>query len=136
VQVDPYLNFQGRCDEALDFYGAALGAEALMISRFGDIPGMGGPPQSAGKVMHAVVRIGGSTVLATDGASNGSPSFEGISLALSAPTAEAADAAFSALADAGEVRVPIGPTPFAPRFGIVVDRFGVTWNVVQQGAQR
>lgn len=136
MRIEPYLNFQGRCDEAVAFYGLALGARPEFIARFGDIPGMGGPPASAGKVMHAAVRIGDSTILATDGASTGQPVFEGMSLSLAAPSSAAAETWFAALADGGEVRVPIGPTPFAARFGIVVDRFGVTWNVVHQEPQR
>jgi len=133
VRIDPYLNFQGRCDEALEFYARTLGAEAQLVTRFGDLPGLGGPPHAAGKVMHAVMRIGESTVLATDGPSTGAPSFEGVSLALSTPSDEAAEALFAELSDGGEVRVPMGATPFATRFGILVDRFGVTWNVVRQG---
>jgi PhnB protein len=135
VRIEPYLNFQGRCKEALDFYGQALGARVEVLSRFGDIPGMGVPPGAVGKVMHAVVRIGDSTLLATDGPSTGEARFEGVSLALSASTEAEAETWFAALAAGGEVRVPIGPTPFSPRFGILVDRFGVGWTVVQEAAR-
>jgi PhnB protein len=132
VQIDPYLVFQGRCDEALEFYSKHLGAKAEVAMRFGDTPGLSGPPHAAGKVMHAVIRFGDSTVLATDGPSNGEPRFEGFALALSASSDDEAEAMFAALSDGGQVQSPMGPTPFASRFGIVVDRFGVGWNVVCQ----
>ena len=136
MQIEPYLVFQGRCDEALAFYSERLGATAEVAMRFGDVPGLGGPPHAAGKVMHAVLRIGDSSVLASDGPSNGQPRFEGFSLALSAASDGEAETLFAALSDGGQVQSPMGPTPFASRFGIVTDRFGVTWNVVCQAAGR
>lgn len=135
MRIDPYLYFQGRCDEALAFYGATLNAQVELVMRFGEVPGMGGPPQSVGKVMHAVVRIGDSTVLVTDGPSTGAPRFEGFSMALSATSDSEAERLFAALGDGGQVQVPMAPTPFATRFGIVADRFGVSWTVVRQAGQ-
>lgn len=135
MRIDPYLYFQGRCDEALAFYGATLGAQVELVLRFGEIPGMGGPPQSAGKVMHAAVRIGDSTVLFTDGPSTGAPSFEGFSMALTAASDPEAETLFAALGDGGQIVAPMGPTPFATRFGILIDRFGVSWTVVRQAGQ-
>jgi PhnB protein len=135
VRIDPYLYFQGRCDEALEFYRAALGARTELVTRFGDVPGLAGPPDAAGKVMHAVIRIGESTLLATDGASGGAANFQGFSLALSAASDEEAETLFAALNDGGQVQVPMETTPFASRFGIVVDRFGVSWTVVRQAGQ-
>ena len=135
MRIDPYLYFQGRCDEALAFYGETLGAQVEMVLRFGEVPGMGGPPQSAGKVMHAVVRVGESTVLVTDGPSSGAPSFAGFSMALSATSDPEAERLFAALGDGGQVQVPMGPTPFASRFGVLADRFGVSWTVVRQAGQ-
>lgn len=132
MRVEPYLFFQGRCEEALEFYAGAVGAKIEAISRFRDMPG--GPPEIQNKVMHAAVRIGTSTVLFSDGQSNGSLSFDGFSLSLAVSDDAEAERSFAALGEGGQVRVPLSPTPFASRFGMVVDRFGVLWTVVNQTA--
>ena len=133
MQVQPYLNFDGRCEEALEFYRSALGAEVTMLSRFKDIPeppAVGSvPPGSADKVMHASFRIGTSTVLAADCRCEGQPSFQGFSLSLTVPTDAEAEHRFAALAAGGQVQMPLTRTFFASRFGVVVDRFGVSWMV-------
>ncbi len=132
MRVEPYLYFQGRCDEAFAFYAEAIGAKVEMLVRFRDMPG--GPPDAGDKVMHALVRIGESTLLASDGQNRGAPSFDGFALALSAGSDAEAEARFAALSAGGEVTMPMGPTPFAARFGMVKDRFGVHWTVVHQPA--
>ncbi len=132
MRVEPYLFLQGRCDEALDFYVGALGAKVVVRTLFGDMPGPGGgPAANADKVMHAVLQIGQSTVLFSDGQNSGSPSFDGFSLSLSCDNDVEADAMFAALSDGGQVSVPMMPTPFASRFGMVADRFGVLWTIVK-----
>ena len=132
--VQPYLFFEGRCEEAIAFYQRTLGAEVAMLMRFKDSPdppppGMI-PPGSEDKVMHASLRIGETTVMASDGRCAGQPRFGGISLSLSVPDAAEADRLFAALGEGGQVQMPIGKTFFSPRFGIVADRFGVSWMVV------
>jgi PhnB protein len=134
MHVQPYLFFDGRCEEALEFYKSALGAELVMLMRFRDSPdppppGMV-PPGSEGKVMHASFRVGDTEVLASDGRCQGRPSFQGISLSLTVPDEATADRLFAALADGGQVQVPLGKTFFSPRFGMVADRFGVGWMVI------
>lgn len=134
MQVQPYLFFEGRCEEALGFYREALGAEVTALMRFRESPdppppGMV-PPGSEDKVMHAAFRIGGATVMASDGRCSGQPRFGGVSLSLSVPDEGTADRFFAALAEGGQVRMPLGRTFFAPRFGMVADRFGVSWMVV------
>jgi PhnB protein len=134
MHVQPYLFFDGRCEEALEFYKSALGAELVMLMRFRDSPdppppGMV-PPGSEGKVMHASFRVGDTEVLASDGRCQGRPSFQGISLSLTVPDEATADWLFAALADGGQVQVPLGKTFFSPRFGMVADRFGVGWMVI------
>ena len=134
MHVQPYLFFDGRCEEALDFYKSALGAELVMLMRFRDSPdppqpGMV-PPGSEGKVMHASFRVGDTEVLASDGRCQGRPSFQGISLSLTVPDEATADRLFAALADGGQVQVPLGKTFFSPRFGMVADRFRVGWMVI------
>jgi len=133
MQVQPYLNFDGRCEEALEFYRKALGAEVTMLMRLKDspepaAPGMV-PPGAGDKVMHASFRIGDSTVLASDCHCGGRTSFQGFSLSLTVANEAAAERAFAALADGGQVQMPLAKTFFSPRFGVVADRFGVGWMI-------
>lgn len=133
MQVRPYLYFDGRCEEAIEFYRGALGAEVLMLMRFNDNP----KPQEQGsaegntadKVMHATLRFGDTTIMVSDGQCVGRPDFRGFSLALTVPDADEAERLFNALADGGQVRMPPGKTFFSPRFGMLTDRFGVGWLV-------
>jgi PhnB protein len=134
VPVTPYLFFDGRCEEAIDFYKKALGAEVGMMMRFNESPekpppGMV-PPGSENKIMHACIRINGADVMASDGNAKGKPKFEGFSLTLNAKDEAAADRMFAALADGGQVQMPLGKTFFAKRFGMVADRFGVGWMII------
>ncbi|MGH6885981.1 MAG: VOC family protein [Geminicoccales bacterium] len=134
MQVQPYLFFDGRCEEAVEFYKGALGAEVEMLMRFKDSPdppppGMV-PPGSGDKVMHTCIRIGEAKVMASDGRCQGQPSFQGFSLSLTASDEAEADRLFAALADGGQVQMPLNKTFFSPRFGMVADRFGVSWMVV------
>lgn len=139
MSVQPYLFFDGRCEEALDFYKSALGAEVTMLMRFKEMPGPQQPgmvPEGAAdKVMHSSFRVAGSTVLASDGRCLGKPTFQGFSLTLTVPDEAAAERAFAALADGGQVNMPLDKTFFASRFGMVADRFGVSWMVMVEAAQ-
>jgi PhnB protein len=134
--VQPYLSFDGRCEEAIEFYRKTLGAEAVMVMRFKDSPdppppGMV-PPGSENKIMHASLRIGDSTVMATDGGCQANTGFQGFSLSLTVASEAEADRRFNALAEGGKVQMPLGKTFFSPRFGIVADRFGVSWMVYME----
>jgi PhnB protein len=130
MQIQTYLFFEGRCDEAIAFYQSALGAEVTMLMRFkeGPEPGMV-PPGSEDKVMHAAVRIGDTMVLASDGRCLGQPTFQGFALSLTAADAAEAERLFAALGEGGTVQMPLAETFFSPRFGMVADRFGVPWMV-------
>jgi PhnB protein len=133
MQVQPYLSFDGRCEEALEFYRTTLGAEVTSLSRFKDSPeprqpGMI-PPGAENKVMHASLRIGESTVMVSDGRCTGQPSFQGFSLSLTVPTDAQAEKLFAALAAGGKVQMPLTKTFFSSRFGMVADRFGVSWMI-------
>ncbi len=133
MQVQPYLFFDGRCEEAVEFYRKALGAEVTMLMRFKDSPephqpGMV-PPGSENKVMHATFRIGDATVMASDGRCQGRPTFQGFSLSIAAPDAAKADTLFASLAEGGQVQMPLTKTFWSPRFGMVADRFGVSWMI-------
>jgi PhnB protein len=134
MEVQPYLFFEGRCEEAIEFYRGALGAEVTALMRFRECPDPMPPgmvsPGSEDKVMHAAFRIGGATVMASDGRCSGQPRFGGVSLSVSVPDEATADRFFAALAEGGRVQMPLGKTFFSPRFGMVADRFGVSWMVV------
>jgi PhnB protein len=134
ARIEPYLFFDGRCEEAIEFYRRALGAEVTMLMRFKDSPEPHKPdmvpPGSDNKIMHATLRIGDATVMASDGRCTGKPSFEGFSLSLAAANEGEADRLFAALADGGQVQMPLAKTFFSPRFGMVADRFGVSWMVI------
>jgi PhnB protein len=134
MRVEPYLNFDGRCEEAIQFYKTAVGAEVTMLMRFKDSPeqpavGMC-PPGSENKVMHASLKIGDSNVMASDCHGQGKPEFKGISLSISAANDAQAERIFTALADGGKVNQPLTKTFFSSRFGVATDRFGVTWMIV------
>jgi len=132
--VQPYLFFDGRCEEAIEFYKRILGAKVEMLMRFSDNPepaqpGMV-PPGSENKVMHACIRIGDTAVMASDGRCMGKPSFQGFSLSLTVKDAAEADRLYAALGDGGQVQMPLAKTFFSPRFGMIGDRFGVSWMII------
>ena len=133
MAIEPYLFFNGRCEEAVEFYKKALGAEVLMMMRFKESPephppGML-PPGSESKIMHACIRIGDASVMASDGRCTGQPDFQGFSLSLTVANETEAERKFAALADGGQVQMPLGKTFWSPCFGMVADRFGVGWMV-------
>jgi PhnB protein len=134
MRIEPYLFFEGRCEEAIEFYRRALGAEVQMLLRYSDSPeppppGML-PPGSEKKVMHASFRIGETTVMASDGHCAGQANLQGFGLSLSATNDAEAKRLFAALSDGGQVRQPLGKTFFSSCFGMVADRFGVLWMVI------
>ncbi len=130
MQIEAYLCFEGRCEEALEFYRTALGAEVAMLQRFKDSPDpdMCGPAAEE-KVMHASLRIGETTVMASDGRCSGRQDFQGFALSISLPDEVEAERLFSALSDGGQVQMPLAKTFWSRRFGMVADRFGVPWMI-------
>ena len=131
MPVQPYLIFEGRCEEAIEFYKKALGATVEMLMRFKEAPDQSMiSPGSAEKVMHAAIKVGDSAVLMSDGRNTGKASFQGFSLTLYAKDAAEADKMFNALAAGGEVRMPLDKTFFATRFGMLADKFGVGWMII------
>jgi PhnB protein len=132
MPIEPYLFFNGRCEEAVEFYKKALGAEVLMLMRYKESPeppppGMM-PPGWENKIMHTSLRVGNTTVMASDGCSEGT-NFQGFSLSISVANDAEAKRVFTALTDGGQVKMPLGKTFWSPCFGMVVDRFGVGWMV-------
>ena len=143
MQVQPYLMFEGRCEEALTFYKKALNAEVTALMRFSEMPatpetadptgcagGAAPPPES---IMHSSFRVGQTELMASDGMSQGKAEFKGVSLSLSPATEAEAQKIFSALGEGGKVQMPLAKTFFSPCFGMVADKFGVSWMVVVPG---
>jgi PhnB protein len=133
MQVQPYLFFDGRCEEALEFYKKAVGAEVTDLYRFKDSPDPGMCPPAPGaenKVMHVGFRIGETTVFASDGRCEEKPAFQGFSLSLAVPNDAEAERRFAALSEGGQVQMPLTKTFFSSSFGMVSDRFGVCWMVI------
>lgn len=134
MQIQPYLFFDGRCEEAVEFYQRALGAKVTMLMRFKDSPEPPQPgtslPGSENKVMHVSFEIGETTVLASDGQCLGRPNFQGFALSLTVANEKEAERLFNALADGGQVQMPLAKTFFSPRFGMTADRFGVSWMIM------
>jgi PhnB protein len=129
--VQPYLFFDGRCEEALEFYRKALGAKVEMLMRFKESPDPGScAPGSGDKVMHASFRIGDAVLMASDGECKGKTNFQGFALSITAANEAEADRFFTALADGGQVQLPLTKTFFSPRFGMLADRFGVAWMIM------
>ena len=136
MQVQPYLFFDGRCDEAIAFYKKALGAEVAMLMRWKDSPDKSmATPANADKVMHSSLKIGDTRVMASDGRNTGVPKFEGFALSLNAKDEADADRMFSALVDGGAVTMPMSKTFFSPRFGMCRDKFGVQWMIIVEKAR-
>src|SRR5262245_12062087 len=129
--VQPYLFFDGRCEEAIEFYRTALDAEVMALIRFKDSPDKTGCEGVDGnKVMHANFCIGETQIMASDGRCEGKTNFQGFALSLSVPNEAEADRRFAALAKGGQVQMPLTKTFFSPRFGMVADRFGVSWMII------
>jgi PhnB protein len=133
TSVQPYLFFGGRCEEALEFYRSAVAAEVEILSRFKDAPEPGmTQPGMENKVMHASFRVGETLLMASDGSGDGQLRFEGFSLSIIVPDEEKAEKIFNALADGGKITMLLEKTFWAPKFGMLEDRFGVGWMVSVQ----
>jgi PhnB protein len=130
--IEPYLFFNGRCEEAVKFYQKALGAELQMTMRYKESPeppppGMT-PPNWGDKIMHASMKIGSTVVMASDGFGEGTK-FEGFSLSISVNTESEAKKIFTALGEGGQVKMPLTKTFWSPCFGMLEDKFGIGWMV-------
>jgi PhnB protein len=132
MNVQPYLSFEGRAQEAIDFYKTALGAKVEAIMQFKDAPpDMQTNMPHKDKVMHSAFKVGDTTIMATDGQCSGKSEFSGITLTLNANSDAEAEKLFNALAQGGKVNMPMAETFFATRFGMVADKFGVGWMVLK-----
>ena len=131
MQVQPYLFFDGRCEEALDFYKKAIGAQVEMLMRLKESPDQAMcAPGGENKVMHTCFKVGETAIMASGGRNTGNPNFQGFALSIEAKDEAEADRLFNALAEGGQVQMPLAKTFFSPRFGMVADKFGVGWMVI------
>jgi PhnB protein len=131
MRIEPYLFFNGRAEEAIEFYRSAVGAEVQMLMRFKDSPEPPAPgcvaPGSENKVMHASLKIGETVVMISDGMGAGPLDFKGFSLSISVKKESDAERIFAALSSGGKVEMPLGKTFWSPKFGMLADKFGVGW---------
>ena len=133
MQVQPYLFFDGSCDEAIEFYKKAIGAKVGMLMRWKDSPDKSMCTASnADKVMHAQFQVGETAILASDGRNSGQPKFDGFALTIAVQNEAEADQMFGALGEGGQVTMPMSKTFFSPRFGMLADKFGVHWMILVQ----
>jgi len=132
MKVEPYLFFDGRCEEALNFYKKALGAEVIAMMRFKESPdpSMVHGGQDGNKILHALFRVGETTIMASDGENKGKPTFQGFGLSIAVKTHAETKKLFDALAEGGRVQLPLSKTFFSPSFGMVADRFGIMWMLI------
>ena len=131
MQVQPYLFFDGRCDEAIEFYKKMLGANVGMLMRWKDSPDKSMcTPGNENKVMHSAFRVGETSLMASDGRNTGNPNFQGFALSINAKDEAEADKLFGALSEGGKVTMPMSKTFFSPRFGMLADKFGIGWMIL------
>jgi PhnB protein len=131
MQVNAYLMFDGKCDEALQFYQAKIGAKVTTMMRFKDAPDQAQiNPEAREKVMHSEIDIGGTKVMASDGYCKGAPKFDGFSLVIQCKDDAEAAQRYKALSDGGQAVMPLDKTFFASSFGILTDKFGVSWMII------
>jgi PhnB protein len=133
MKIEPYLSFEGRCEEAIEFYKQALGAQVEMLMRFKDSPEPPPPdcpPSPPEGIMHASLMVGESRLMLSDGMNEGTAQFKGIALSITANSVDEANRIFNALSDGGQVQMPMAKTFWSPAFGMLADRFGVAWMVM------
>ncbi|WP_069265364.1 VOC family protein [Paraburkholderia nodosa] len=133
MQIQPYLFYPGNCDEAIAFYGEALGAKEVMKMRFREAPpdpARPMPPEFAEKIMHATLQIGDAQIMVSDGGCmTQNDKFLGFGVSLTGSDLATAERYFNALAKGGTVTMPFQKTFWSPGFGMLTDKFGVPWMV-------
>jgi PhnB protein len=128
--VQPYLFFEGRCEEALEFYKKSIGAKVIAMMRYRDSPDQSmAVPGMEDKIIHSLFQVGDSSLMASDGEGGGRPKFEGFALSITAPDPAEAERLFTALVEGGTVQMPLAKTFFSPSFGMLTDRFGLMWMI-------
>jgi PhnB protein len=131
MEVQPYLFFDGRCEEAIGFYRQKLGAEVVMLMRYKETPKDSGTcaPGTEEKIMHCTLKIGDTTLMASDGHCENKTTFKGFALSIAPPSIPEAQRLFAALSEGGQVQMPLAKTFWSPSFGMLTDKFGVFWMI-------
>jgi PhnB protein len=133
--INPYLTFNGNCEEAFEFYKSVFGGNFRQISKFKDMPPMPGnelPPNLLDKIMHVSSPISNETVLM---GSDSNPMMgdvttgQNISLSVNAASKNEADKIFNSLSSGGKITVPIADAFWGAYFGMLLDKFGIIWMV-------
>jgi PhnB protein len=138
MQIDPYLNFNGNCEEAFHFYEKALGGKIEMLLKYNQAPAGGGPtpPGFENKVMHVRLSVGQQIIMASDAPPGHFSPMQGFNVSLMFDDKAQAERVFNALADKGKVMMPFAQTFWAEGFGMLTDRFGTPWMVNCPGKMR
>ena len=140
TKIEPYIFFEGRGEEAIEFYKQALGAQVEMIMRYGESPEPPPPdivkPGSENKIMHSSILVDGQRIMISDGGCSGQSKIGGFSISLSVSSEADAKRYFDGLAQGGQVHMPLGKTFFSPCFGMVQDKFGVGWMIMAEPQQK
>ncbi|GBQ87279.1 glyoxalase [Gluconacetobacter johannae DSM 13595] len=131
MRINAYIHaFDGRCREAFAFYQAALGGEITAMMTFADTPMADSvPADQRGRICHAALTVGGQVLMGSDGMPDKAVTPAGFSISITADTAKDAELIFTALSDGGSITMPLQQTFWAPQFGMLVDRFGISWMV-------
>lgn len=130
MEINPYLTFKGNCEEAFTFYHAVLGGNLVGPQRFADVNMTEGLPEGWGdKVMHVLLEVDGEKLMGSDAPPEHFVNPPGFSVSVNVDTTDEAERIFAALAEGGEVTMPLAETFWAKRFGMLSDRFGVPWMV-------
>lgn len=130
IRLDPYLNFDGQCREAFKFYEQVLGGKIEFMATFGESPGGDQmPPEARDGIMHVSLKVGGCTLMGSDAPPGTFAQPQGLYVSINVDEPALADRIYNALAEGGNVQMPIDKTFWAERFGMVVDRFGTPWMV-------
>ena len=137
METQAYLFFDGRCEEAVEFYKTALGAEVGPMIRFKESPDQSMvAPGTGEKIMHGQMNIGKTTILVSDGRCTGNPGFQGFAMSITVDDPADCDKLFNPLAESGQIQMPLMETFFAKRFGMVIDKFGVMWMVIKPAHEK
>ncbi len=130
MQLNPYLNFNGQCEAAFEFYQKCLGGKIEMIMTFGESPmATQVPTEWRGKVMHVRMNVGDKVLMGSDAPPDRYQGPQGFSVSIGVDNAEEAERIFKALSDGATIQMPLQQTFWALRFGSLVDKFGIPWMI-------
>jgi PhnB protein len=130
MRLNPHLVFNGQCEAAFRFYEQCLGGKIITMLTWGSSPMAGEvPPESSGKILHATLNIGDSILNGADALSGQYERPKGFYVLIDTNDPVEAERVFQTLAEDGTVQMPIQKTFWAARFGVLIDRFGIPWEI-------